>query len=78
MQSHAKCTRDFEYSRKTWIAVFAERVIESLRAESGIASDLRHAFRADNFSKCTDNARRIVGRFDKPGVEIRGYFFWRA
>jgi hypothetical protein len=43
MEADAQCARNFQYCRKAWISVLAERLIKALSAQSGIAGHLRHA-----------------------------------
>src|SRR5215210_2420246 len=75
VQADTKCASNLQHSRKARIAILAQRPVQALSAESGIARDLGHAPRASDIAKSTSNPRGIVRSLFEPGIKIRGHLF---
>jgi hypothetical protein len=74
MELDANCARHFEYGRKTGVAVLAQGLVQALSTEACVARDLSHSFSARNVAERARDPGGVLGRFLKPGVEVRRHF----
>jgi hypothetical protein len=74
MELDTKGSRYLQHRSKARIPIYAECLVQTLATETGILCDLRHPFGAGNVTKRSGDARRIVGRFRQPGIEIPSHF----